>query len=51
MREGHADRAFYEAKLASAAFFFDRILPQVNALFLAIKAGKSSTMALPADAF
>ncbi len=49
--EGHADRAFYQAKLASAQFFSDRILPQATALFLAIKSGKDSTMALDAAAF
>ena len=37
---------FYAAKLASARFFTDRVLPQATALFLAIKSGKGSTMAL-----
>jgi alkylation response protein AidB-like acyl-CoA dehydrogenase len=45
------DAAFYRAKLASAQFFIDRILPQATALFLAIKSGKASTMALDAAAF
>ena len=45
------DAAFYRAKLASAQFFVDRILPQATALFLAIKAGKHSTMALEDAAF
>ena len=42
---------FYKAKLATASFFFDRILPQATACFLAIKSGKSSMMALSEDAF
>ena len=37
---------FYAAKLASARFFTDRVLPQATALFLAIKSGKASTMAM-----
>ena len=47
----HEDAAFYRAKLATAAFFFDRILPQATAAFLTIKAGSRSTMALAEDAF
>ena len=42
---------FYAAKLASARFFTDRVLPQTAALYLAIKSGKASTMALPEAAF
>ncbi|RYB01736.1 acyl-CoA dehydrogenase C-terminal domain-containing protein [Lichenibacterium ramalinae] len=42
---------FYAAKLASARFFTDRVLPQATALFLAIKSGKASTMAMPEAAF
>jgi alkylation response protein AidB-like acyl-CoA dehydrogenase len=48
---GEDGDGFYQAKLATAAFFFDRILPQATAAFLAIKAGKSSTMALDETAF
>ena len=51
LSEGHQDAAFYEAKLATTAFFFDRILPQATVAFLVIKAGKRSTMALLVDAF
>jgi hypothetical protein len=49
--DGTDDAAFYTAKLATASFFFDRILPQATAAFLAIKTGKRSTMALELDAF
>jgi 3-(methylsulfanyl)propanoyl-CoA dehydrogenase len=45
------DAAFYTAKRATAAFFVDRILPQVGALLYAIKSGKASMMALEEAAF
>ncbi|WP_428394549.1 acyl-CoA dehydrogenase C-terminal domain-containing protein [Lichenicoccus sp.] len=51
LAENTPDAPFYRAKLASAQFFVDRILPQATALFLAIKAGKHSTMALEDAAF
>ncbi|HWU01823.1 MAG TPA: acyl-CoA dehydrogenase C-terminal domain-containing protein [Novosphingobium sp.] len=43
---GTPEADFHTAKLATARFFFDRILPQTAALYLAIKAGKGSMMAL-----
>ena len=45
------DADFYRGKLASAQFFTDRVLPQATALFLTIKSGKQSTMALEEAAF
>jgi alkylation response protein AidB-like acyl-CoA dehydrogenase len=45
------DAAFYRAKRVTAAFYIDRILPQVGALLYAIKAGKTSMMALEEAAF
>lgn len=51
LAEGTEDEAFYRAKLATAGFFFDRILPQATTGFLVIKSGKRSTMALAAEAF
>lgn len=39
------DRGFYETKIKTAAFFFERILPQATSSFMAIKAGKKSLMA------
>ena len=51
LAEGTDEAAFYKAKLATAQFFFDRILPQATAAFLAIKSGKASMMALEAEAF
>jgi alkylation response protein AidB-like acyl-CoA dehydrogenase len=51
LAEGTGDAAFYTAKIHTARFFFDRLLPQATAAFLAIKAGKASTMALDEAAF
>ena len=51
LAEGGSDATFYDAKIKTAAFFFDRVLPQATACFLAIKAGKSSMMALADEAF
>ena len=51
LAEGTDEAGFYKAKLATAGFFFDRILPQATAAFLAIKSGKRSMMALAEDAF
>jgi len=48
---GAEDKAFYDAKIKTATFFYDRILPQTAALFLQIKAGKKSMMAFDAEAF
>ncbi|MDR3450682.1 MAG: acyl-CoA dehydrogenase C-terminal domain-containing protein [Alphaproteobacteria bacterium] len=46
------DRApFYEAKLKTARFYFGRIMPQVNALNLAILSGAKPLMDFPAESF
>jgi len=51
LSEAGEDAAFYTAKIHTARFFYDRLLPQATAAFLAIKAGKASTMALEEAAF
>ena len=51
LAEGTDEAEFYKAKLITARFFFDRLLPPASALFLAIKRGKASMMELPAEAF
>jgi alkylation response protein AidB-like acyl-CoA dehydrogenase len=51
LAEGSSEREFYTAKIQTATFFFDRILPQTASLYLAIKAGKGSMMALDEAAF
>jgi len=38
--------AFYDAKIKTARFFFQRMLPEVNALNLAVTSGKASLMEL-----
>ena len=45
------DAAFYEAKLVTARFFFDRVLPETAGLAAAIEAGKASMMALDDASF
>ena len=43
--------AFYEAKLATARFFFQRVLPRSSGHFSAIMAGKAPLMAMKEAAF
>jgi alkylation response protein AidB-like acyl-CoA dehydrogenase len=50
-RAAGEDAAFYQAKRTTAAFYVDRVLPQVGALLYAIKSGKTSMMALEEAAF
>jgi alkylation response protein AidB-like acyl-CoA dehydrogenase len=49
--EANGDPGFYKAKLTTAQFFADRLLPQTGALWSAIKAGKASMMELEEAAF
>ena len=51
MPKANGDASFYKAKLATARFFFDRILPEAGGLFAAIKSGKASMMGLEESAF
>jgi len=48
---GDPDAAFYSAKLISARFYYERILPQTSALFLSIKAGKGAMREMAEAAF
>jgi hypothetical protein len=48
---GDDEDGFYRAKLDTAAFYLHRVLPQANAHFAALAAGKGSLTALPAEAF
>jgi len=48
---GAEDRSFHAAKLVTARFYGDRILPKAAALRLEIEAGSEAVMAVPADAF
>jgi alkylation response protein AidB-like acyl-CoA dehydrogenase len=47
----HGEAAFYHAKLVTARFYMERILPQAGALYLAIKSGKQAMMAFDEAAF
>ncbi|MCX8254860.1 3-methylmercaptopropionyl-CoA dehydrogenase [Beijerinckiaceae bacterium RH AL1] len=49
--KANGDASFYKAKLATARFFFDRILPESAGLFAAIKSGKASLMEMEEAAF
>ena len=48
---GAEDAAFHEAKLITARFFAERIMPEAGALRRKIEAGADSMMALPVEAF
>ena len=50
-KRGGDDAAFYEAKLATARFFMQRLLPQTGALFATIMAGSDAVMAFPDEEF
>ena len=45
------EAGFYQAKLTTARFFMERMLPQAGALYLAIKAGKGAMMEFDEAAF
>ena len=49
-KEGGGDR-FYADKLATARYFFDRVLPDATSHLAKVKTGAAPVMALPADAF
>ncbi|HWH18754.1 MAG TPA: acyl-CoA dehydrogenase C-terminal domain-containing protein, partial [Allosphingosinicella sp.] len=51
LANGAEDRSFHEAKLVTARFFAERIMPEAGALRRKIEAGADSLMALPAEAF
>jgi alkylation response protein AidB-like acyl-CoA dehydrogenase len=47
----NGEAAFYEAKLMTARFFMDRMLPETSSLLAKATAGAETLMALPAEAF
>ena len=51
LANGAEDRAFHEAKLVTARFFAERIMPEAGALRRKIEAGSDTIMALPVEAF
>jgi hypothetical protein len=48
---GEGDRGFHEAKLVTARFFAERIIPDAGALRRKIEGGAESLMALPPESF
>ena len=51
LADGAEDPAFHQAKLVTARFFAERIMPDTGALRRKIEAGAESLMALPAEGF
>jgi alkylation response protein AidB-like acyl-CoA dehydrogenase len=51
LANGAGDKGFHEAKLVTARFFAQRVMPETGALRRQIEAGADSVMALPAEAF
>jgi hypothetical protein len=51
LADGAEDKAFHEAKLVTARFFAERVMPETGSLRRKIEAGSESLMALPAEAF
>jgi alkylation response protein AidB-like acyl-CoA dehydrogenase len=49
--EAGGDSTFYRAKLGTARFYMERILPQAGALLASIKSGKAAMMEFEAAAF
>lgn len=45
------EKGFYQAKIATAHFFMERVLPQTGSLFSAIMVGGKTMMEFPDDAF
>ena len=48
---GNGREAFYNAKLATARYFMERVLPEAPAHLARIESGAGAMMALPAEAF
>lgn len=51
LAEGRGDAKFYRAKLETARFYYERILPRTNALVTIINSGSDNLMSLAADDF
>ena len=50
-RESGSDRAFYEAKLATARFYMERLLPRTSAHFASLMSGSCTMMSFPDPSF
>jgi hypothetical protein len=51
LSNGAENAAFHQAKLTTARFFAERIMPEAGALRRKIEAGSETIMAMPVEAF
>lgn len=51
LAEAEADAAFYEAKIATAKFYFARLFPRIRTHEICMRAGADTLMSLDAEAF
>ena len=51
LEAGEGDKEFYEQKIRTGRFFFQRMLPEADARFKMIMAGAQTLMDSPAEAF
>ena len=51
IKAGEGDTAFYEAKLHTARFYFDRLLPRTAMHKAALLSGADNLMAMPEEMF
>ncbi|GAA6154357.1 acyl-CoA dehydrogenase C-terminal domain-containing protein [Pseudoteredinibacter isoporae] len=51
LAEGTTDEAFYKAKISTARFYFERILPRTSSLAITVKAGLGNLMELDEEHF
>jgi len=51
LKDGGADKAFYENKIKTGRYFLDRVLPDAALHLQRLKAGSEAMLALPAEAF
>ena len=50
-KSGGADDAFYDAKIKTAQFYFQRLLPRTRGLVASIKSGANNLMAMDVNQF
>ena len=50
-KQGGDDHAFYAARIVTARFFMERVLPQTGSLFAAIMSGSNTMMEFPDETF
>lgn len=51
LADGAEDKVFFETKLVTARFFFERVVPDVSSLLVKMSAGSKTMMELDAEAF